>query len=109
MIKTIQKRGGAVLLLKKRSTVMSGAIAVRDHLRSWYQGTKEGEWVSMAIYSDGKSYDIPEGIVCSVPVRCKNFEYEIVRGLEIDSFSKEKILESVNELLQEKEEADSIM
>eukprot|EP00331_Platyophrya_macrostoma_P026126 CAMPEP_0176452932 /NCGR_PEP_ID=MMETSP0127-20121128/28885_1 /TAXON_ID=938130 /ORGANISM="Platyophrya macrostoma, Strain WH" /LENGTH=327 /DNA_ID=CAMNT_0017841591 /DNA_START=47 /DNA_END=1030 /DNA_ORIENTATION=+ len=106
MITTIQKRGGAVLHLKKRSTVLSGAIAARDHLRNWYQGTKEGDWVSMAVWMDGKSYDLPEGLVCSVPVRCKNFEWEIVQGLEIDEFS---IQESVNELLQEKEEADSIM
>lgn len=105
----IQKRGGAVLHLKKRSTVLSGAIAVRDHLRNWYMGTKEGDWVSMAVYMDGKTYDIPERIVCSVPVKCKNFEYEIVRDLDVDAFSKEKIQESVNELLQEKEEADSIM
>lgn len=57
---------------------MSGAVSIRDHIKDWYQGTKEGEFVSMGVYMDGTAYNIPKGIFFSMPVTCKNFDYEIV-------------------------------
>jgi len=85
---------------------MSAAKAATDHVRDWVMGTKEGEFVSMAIPSDG-SYGIEEGIIYSYPVKCSNGEYEIVQGLEIDAFSREKMDATKAELLEEKEEAFS--
>jgi len=73
---------------------MSAANAVKDHLHDWYFGTKEGTWTSMGVISDG-SYDIPKGLVFSYPVTCKDFDYKIVTGLNVDEFSREKIKISV--------------
>jgi len=85
---------------------MSAAKAATDHVRDWVMGTKEGEYVSMAIPSDG-SYGIEEGIIYSYPCKCANGEYEIVQGLEIDAFSREKMDATKAELFEEKEEAFS--
>lgn len=104
-IKHVQKRGGEILAIRKKSAVLSGAIAVRDHMRDWYLGTKSGEWASMGVYSDGTSYNIPEGIFFSCPVTCKNGEYEIVKHLELDEIAKTKLKVCVDELLEEMNEA----
>lgn len=87
-IPKVQKRGGEVLALRQNSSVMSAAIAIRDHLVNWLKGTKEGEYVSMGIYTDGSFYDLPADFVFSVPVRCKDSKYEVVRNLDISPFSR---------------------
>lgn len=76
-ITTIQKRGAAIIEARKASSAMSAANAASDHVRDWVHGTKEGEWVSMAVASDG-SYGIEEGVFYSYPVKCAGGDYEIV-------------------------------
>lgn len=106
-IKTVQKRGAAIIAARKLSSAMSAAKAVCDHMRDWWFGT-EGEFVSMGVVSDG-SYGIPEGIVYSYPVTIKDQKWEIVQGLTIDDFSREKMDATAKELLEEKESCDSFM
>lgn len=78
------------------SSVFSAASATIDHLRDWYCGTKD-EVVSMGVVSDG-SYNVPKGLFSSFPVRCKNFEWEIVQGVNLSEFCRDKIKITVNEL-----------
>jgi malate/lactate dehydrogenase len=85
---------------------MSAAKAVSDHVRDWCCGTEEGNYVSMGVISDGKKYDVEEGLCFSLPCKTKGFDYEVV-DLEIDDFSKEKLAVTKKELLEEKEEAFS--
>ncbi|MFM7744175.1 MAG: malate dehydrogenase, partial [Actinomycetota bacterium] len=73
-----------------------------DHIHSWVKGTPEGDWVSMAVPSDG-SYGVPEGLISSFPCVCKNGKYEIVQGLDIDAYSRGKIDASVAELAEERD------
>jgi malate dehydrogenase len=101
-ITKVQKRGGEVLEVRGGSSVFSAANAVVDHLRDWYQGSDK--IVSMGVVSDG-SYGVPEGLISSFPVRCKDFGYEIVKGFELSEFCKEKISVSVKELQGEIEDA----
>lgn len=103
-ISKVQKRGAEIIQVRGGSSVFSAANAVKDHLRDWYFGTKEGTFVSMGVVSDG-SYGVPEGIVFSYPVTCENFSYKIVQGLSIDPFSAEKIRITTQELVEERNEA----
>lgn len=80
-IPTVQKRGGEILNVKGTSSVFSAANAVVDHLKDWHAGT-EGKIVSMGVRSNGE-YGIPEGLWTSLPVRCKNFEYEVIPNIEL--------------------------
>jgi len=104
---TVQKRGGAIIAARKLSSAMSAAKAICDHMRDWWFGTKEGEWVSMAVPSDG-SYGIKPGVIYSYPVTIKNRQYSIVQGLPIDDFSREKMDATEKELVAEKEDALSV-
>ncbi|WP_106849448.1 malate dehydrogenase [Blastococcus sp. Marseille-P5729] len=101
-IPTVAKRGAAIIDARGASSAASAASATIDHARDWALGSDEGDWVSMAIASDG-SYGVPEGLISSFPVTCKNGEYEIVQGLEIDGFSRERIDASVKELEEERD------
>lgn len=100
-IPTIQQRGAAIIKARGASSAASAASAAIDQVRDWITGTPEGDWVSMGVMSDG-SYGIPEGVVFSHPVRCQNGQYEMVRDLEIDAFSQEKIAISLAELQEER-------
>lgn len=103
-ITKVQKRGAEIIKIKKTSSVFSAANATKDHLRDWYKGS-DGKVVSMGIVSDG-SYDVPKGLVYSFPVICeRDFKYRIVKGLNIDKFSREKMDATAKELLEEKAEA----
>jgi malate dehydrogenase len=101
-IPTVQQRGAAVIKARGTSSAASAAAAALDHVRDWMQGTPAGDWVSMAVASDG-SYGIPEGVIYSYPVTCKNGEYSIVQGLAIDDFSREKMQATHRELLEERD------
>jgi malate dehydrogenase len=103
-LKLIQHRGGEVLYQRKKSSGFSAAKAILDHMRDWMFGTESGNWVSMAVMSDG-SYGIPEGLVFSFPVTSKDFEYEIVKGITISDFSSEQIQNGIGELEDERDEA----
>ena len=82
-IPTVAKRGAAIIEARGASSAASAANAAIDHVRDWHLGTPEGDWVSMAVPSDG-SYGVPEGLISSFPCVCRNGAYEIVQGLEID-------------------------
>jgi len=107
-ITTVQKRGAAIISARKLSSAMSAAKAICDHMRDWWFGTSENEWVSMGVVSDG-SYGIPEGIVYSFPVKINNGEWTIVQGLTISDFSREKMDATAKELLQEKDAVASTL
>jgi malate dehydrogenase len=101
-IPTVQQRGAAVIKARGTSSAASAAAAALDHVHDWVLGTPAGDWVSMAVTSDG-SYGIPEGVIYSYPVTCKNGEYSIVQGLEISDFSREKMQATHRELLEERD------
>ncbi|MCC2645917.1 MAG: malate dehydrogenase [Burkholderiales bacterium] len=98
----MQKRGAAIIEARGLSSAASAASAAIDHIRNWVMGTPEGDWVSMGVPSDG-SYGIAEGVVFGFPVTCKNGQYQIVQGLNINEFSQAKITATYNELLEERE------
>jgi malate dehydrogenase len=101
-IPTVQQRGAAVIKARGTSSAASAAAAALDHMHDWMLGTPPDDWVSMAVASDG-SYGIPEGVIYSYPVTCKNGEYSIVQGLSINDFSREKMRVTHRELLEERE------
>jgi len=84
------------------SSAASAASATIDHARTWVQGTPDGDWVSMAVRSDG-SYGVQEGLISSFPVTVKDGAWSIVQGLDIDDFSRGKIDASVAELAEERD------
>jgi malate dehydrogenase len=101
-IPTVQQRGAAIIKARGTSSAASAAAAALDHIHDWMLGTPAGDWVSMAVASDG-SYGIPEGVIYSYPVTCKNGEYTIVQGLSISDFSREKMQATHRELLEERD------
>ena len=106
-IPTVAGRGGAIIKARGASSAASAANAAIDHVHDWVLGTGD-EWVSMAVPSDG-SYDVPEGLICSFPVTTKDGEYEIVQGVELSDFSKERIKATVDELAQERETVKDLL
>jgi malate dehydrogenase len=101
-IPTVQKRGAAIIEARGASSAASAANAAVDHVHDWVLGTPEGDWVSMAIASDG-TYGIEEGIFCGYPCTSAGGEYTVVEGLEVDEFSRSRIDASVAELADERE------
>jgi malate dehydrogenase len=101
-IPTVQKRGAAIIEARGASSAASAANAAIDHVHDWVLGTPEGDWVSMAIPSDG-SYGVAEGVFSGFPVTCSGGSYTIVEGLEIDEFSRQRIDASVAELQEERD------
>ncbi|MEZ5272653.1 MAG: malate dehydrogenase [Ilumatobacteraceae bacterium] len=101
-IPTVAKRGAAIIEARGASSAASAANAAVDHIRSWSLGTAEGDWVSMAVPSDG-SYGVPEGLISSFPCVCKDGQYSIVQGLDINEFSRGKIDASAAELAEERD------
>ncbi len=98
---TVGKRGAAIIDARGLSSAASAANAAIDHMRDWALGT-QGQWTTMGVPSDG-SYGIPEGIMYGVPVTCANGEYEVIKGLEIDAFSRERMDLTLKELLEERD------
>jgi malate dehydrogenase len=101
-IPTVQQRGAAVIKARGTSSAASAAAAALDHVHDWMRGAASGDWVSMAVPSDG-SYGIPEGVIYSYPVTCKDGEYSIVQGLSVNEFSREKMAATHRELLEERD------
>jgi malate dehydrogenase len=106
-IPTVAKRGAAIIKARGLSSAASAANAAIDHMRSWALGTADGDWVSMAVPSDG-SYGVPEGLISSFPCVCRNGEWSIVQGLDIDAYSRTKIDASVAELAEERDEVKKL-
>ncbi|MCB9990882.1 MAG: malate dehydrogenase [Rhodospirillales bacterium] len=101
-IPVVQQRGAAIIKARGASSAASAASAAIDHMRSWALGTADGEWVSMAVPSDG-SYGIDPGVIFGYPVTCKNGSYEIVQGLEINDFSRARLDATEAELREERD------
>ena len=107
-IPTVQQRGAAIINARGASSAASAANAAIAHMRSWALGTAEGDWVSMGVYSDG-SYGIAEGLIYSFPCVCKDGDWEIVQGLEINDFSRAKMLATEQELTEERDAVQHLL
>ena len=107
-IPNVQQRGAAIIKARGASSAASAANAAIEHMRDWALGTNEGDWVSMGIYSDG-SYGIAEGLIYSFPVTCKDGDFTIVQGLEIDEFSREKMTATETELSEERDAVSHLL
>ncbi|MCK5887307.1 MAG: malate dehydrogenase, partial [Alcanivorax sp.] len=90
------------------SSAASAASAAVDHMRSWALGTADGDWVSMGIYSDG-SYGIQEGLIYSFPCTCKDGDWSIVQGLEVNDFSRGKMEATEKELAEERDAVSHLL
>lgn len=101
-IPTVAKRGAAIIEARGSSSAASAASATIDAARDWLHGSAEGDWVSMAVVSDG-SYGVPEGLVYSYPVTTSNGNWEIVSGLEVNDFSRERMDATAAELVEERD------
>jgi malate dehydrogenase len=101
-IPRVGKRGAEIIEARGASSAASAASAAIDHVYDWVNGTADGDWVSMAVPSDG-SYDVPEGIITSFPVTTAGGEWKIVQGLDVPDFSRERITKTNDELLAERE------
>lgn len=107
-IPKVQKRGAEVINARGASSAASAASAALDHMRNWVLGTQGDDWVSMGINSTG-DYGIAEGLMYSFPIQCKNGSYEVVQGLDLDSFSTEMIKASEKELLAERDAVKDLL
>jgi malate dehydrogenase len=101
-IPRVGKRGAEIIEARGASSAASAASAAIDHVYDWVNGTAEGDWVSMAVPSDG-SYGVAEGIISSFPVKVSNGEWEIVQGLDVPEFSRTRIDKTVEELVGERD------
>jgi malate dehydrogenase len=107
-IPTVQQRGAAIIKARGASSAASAASAAIDHMRSWALDTAEGDWVSMAVPSDG-SYGIEPGIIYSFPCVCRDGDYQIVQNLEIDDFSRARMDASDAELREERKAVEDLL
>lgn len=107
-IPTVQKRGAAIIDARGASSAASAANAAIFHMRDWALGSAEGDWVSMGVYSDG-SYGIQKGLIYSFPCVCKNGDWEIVQGLEINDFSRGKMTATETELAEERDAVKDLL
>jgi malate dehydrogenase len=107
-IPTVQQRGAAIIAARGASSAASAASAAIDHIRTWALGSAEGDWVSMGVYSDG-SYGIEQGLIYSFPVVCKNGDWEIVQGLDINEFSRAKMQATEKELQEERDAVKELL
>jgi malate dehydrogenase len=101
-IPTVQKRGAAIIEARGLSSAASAANAAIGHVRDWVLGTREGDWVTMGIPSDG-SYGIQEGVLYGYPVTCKGGKYELVKGIEVSEFSRKRMDATLKELHEERD------
>jgi malate dehydrogenase len=101
-IPAVAKRGAVIIEARGGSSAASAANAIVDHVRDWVSGTPEGDWTSAAILSDG-TYGVTEGVFSSFPVVSRGGRWEVVTGLDLDPFSRERIDASVAELVEERE------
>ncbi|HZD54311.1 MAG TPA: malate dehydrogenase [Woeseiaceae bacterium] len=108
LIPLVQQRGAAVIKARGASSAASAASAAIDHVRDWVLGSPDDDWVSMAVPADG-SYGIGEGVVYSFPVRCRDGAYEIVSGLEISDFSRERMRATERELQEERAAIEELL
>ncbi len=101
-IPTVQQRGAIIIKARGQSSATSAANGAIDHVHDWVMGTPQDDWVSMAVLSEG-SYDVADGLIYSFPVTVKNGKLQIVQGLEIDEFSRERMALTERELVEERD------
>jgi malate dehydrogenase len=101
-IPTVQKRGAAIIDARGLSSAASAANAAIDHVRDWLTGTREGDWVTMGVPSDG-SYGIPEGVIYGYPVTTRGGQYQVVKGIEVSDFSRKRMEATLKELHEERD------
>lgn len=107
-IPDVQQRGAAIIKARGASSAASAANAAIDHMRSWALGSNGGDWVSMGVYSDG-SYGVQEGLIYSFPCTCSNGDWSIVQGLDINEFSKAKMVATETELAEERDAVSHLL
>jgi len=107
-IPCVQQRGAAIIKARGASSAASAASAAINHMHDWVHGTPADDWVSMGIPADG-SYGIKEGVIYSYPVRCSNGSYEIVQGLGISDFSRERMDATEAELREERAAIENLL
>ncbi|NOX70127.1 MAG: malate dehydrogenase [Gammaproteobacteria bacterium] len=107
-IPDVQQRGAAIIKARGASSAASAASAAIDHMHDWAKGTTPDNWVSMGIPADG-SYGIEPGVIYSYPVRISGGQYEIVQGLEISEFSRERMRATETELREERAAIESLL
>jgi malate dehydrogenase len=107
-IPVVQQRGAAIIEARGASSAASAASAAIDHMHDWALGTTDEDWVSMAIPADG-SYGVEPGIIYSYPVRCRDGQYEIVQGLTIDDFSRDRMDKTEAELREERAAIEELL
>jgi len=107
-IPVVQQRGAAIIKARGASSAASAASAAIDHMHDWALGSPDGDWVSMAVPADG-SYGIEPGIIYSYPVRCSGGDYEIVQGLDIDDFSRDRMDQTEAELREERAAIEELL
>jgi malate dehydrogenase len=107
-VPTVQQRGAAIIKARGASSAASAASAAIDHVHTWVKGTASGDWVSMAVPSNG-SYGIEEGLIYSYPVTCANGEYQIVPGLSIDAPSRARMDATEAELREERDGVKTLL
>jgi malate dehydrogenase len=106
-IPRVGKRGAEIIEARGASSAASAANAAIDHVHDWVLGTPDGDWVSMAVPTDG-SYGVGEGIICGMPCTCSGGEWSIVQGLDVPDFSRERIEKSVFELQEERDAVSNL-
>jgi malate dehydrogenase len=106
-IPTVGKRGAAIIEARGASSAASAANAAIDHVHDWVLGTPEGDWVSMAVPTEG-SYGVEEGLISSFACTCSGGEYTIIKDLEVNEFAQERIDKTVNELKEERAAVESL-
>jgi malate dehydrogenase len=107
-IPVVQQRGAAIIKARGASSAASAASAAIDHMHDWVLGTPADDWVSMAVPADG-SYGVEPGIIYSYPVRCSGGDYEIVQGLPVDDFSRERMNKTETELREERAAIEELL
>jgi malate dehydrogenase len=107
-IPTVQQRGAAIIKARGASSAASAASAAIDHVRDWVHGTANGDWVSMAVPSDG-SYGVEPGVIYSYPCTCRDGDWEIVQGLELDDFARERMAATDQELREERAAVEELL
>lgn len=107
-IPVVQQRGAAIIKARGQSSAASAASAAIDHMHDWVKGTADGDWASMGVPSDG-SYGIAAGVIYGYPVTCRNGEYQIVQGLAVNDFSRQRMDATNKELLEERDGVKELM
>ncbi len=107
-IPTVQKRGAAIIDARGLSSAASAANAAIDHVRDWVNGSRDGDWLTMGVPSDG-SYGVPAGVIFGYPVTCRGGQYQLVKGIEVSEFSRKRIDATLKELHEERDSVKGLL